>query len=240
MQKLRPYRLCFFRSPRRRSLQQGALGGAGGSAAGGCSALDPTPCRAGSPPTAQMKSTCIKYVLMLKSSGDLIFHPSFYLSITFCTRPLGTGGAQPCSVPRGSISAFTTSPAARPRPGWALPTRATNTLPSVCGCQRGFPRLGCSKAGHSSGGGRLSLLGFSGLRHVSELRVCFARGAGLGLQAALGSGGNPRCLTPVIWAPVDNRLRFEGAFKASQGQLGDDFRPLRCSMWHSVGKDPFH
>lgn len=72
-----------------------------------------------------------------------------------------------------------------------------------------------------------------GLNVECEFR-CF------GLLLALPSSSNPQCLTPVIWASVDNSLGFEGAFKAFWGQSGDDFRPLWFRMWRSVGKDPFH
>jgi len=81
----------------------------------------------------------------------------------------------------------------------------------------------------------------AGLRHTFRSLACaLLERLRSGLQLALPGSGSPRCLAPVIRAPVDNSLRFEGAFKASRGQPGDDFRPLQFRTCHSVGKDPFH
>lgn len=54
---------------------------------------------------------------MLKSTGDLILYLSFYPLITSCTRPLGTGDAQPYFVPCSTISAFTVTSPASLKPG---------------------------------------------------------------------------------------------------------------------------
>lgn len=93
--------------------------------------------------------TCIKYVLTLKSTGDLILHLSFYPLIALRTRPLGTGDAQPYFVPCSSISAFTVTPPASLKPGWVcLPMLQTPSLQFVdvphLAASTAFP--GCSPA----------------------------------------------------------------------------------------------
>lgn len=149
--------------------------------------------------------TCIKYILMLKSTRDLIFCLPFYPLTLLCTRPLRSGDVHPHFVPCRSFTVLL-------QLVWS------------------HPGTGCSCCRHLHFVLRMSLK----LEHV----LCWQK-PGWGCSHKSQKQRQPLCLTPVIWAAVDNSLCFEGAFKASWGQSEDYFRPLQFSTWHLVGKDSF-
>lgn len=152
--------------------------------------------------------TCIKYILMLKSTRDLIFLPSILPLNSPVYKAFGVWRCTPSFCALQKHPCFT-------------------VLLQLVWSQ---PGAGCSWCRH------LHFVLWMSLKAACVLgwqKLCW------GCSHKLQKQWQPLCLTPVIWAAVDNRLCFEGAFEASRGQSGDYFRPLQFSTWHLVGKDPF-